>query len=116
MAWAGGEVTLEGKLEVVHFDYFAAHSSRDEYRLKTQDGKRLALHFQGRTPELEPNARLRVRGHRDGNSLTVASSDAPTSDVQVLSQPAAVPAINQKKVAVIVFNWQNDQRQPRLSS
>lgn len=109
VANASESVTVEGTLKVVHFDYLAADST-DEYVLESPSGNTVPLHFSGRPPKLPPNAKLRVRGQRTGSSVTVASTDS--SDVTVLAEPSTSAITGQKKVAVIVFNWQGDQRKP----
>lgn len=109
-ALASGDTTVQGKLQVLHFDNIPPRIATYQYFLKTPGGKRVSLRFQGPVPNVKPNAILRVRGHQVGAHLTVASGDP--SSVSVVSNPPAAPAIGQAKVAVIVFNWQGDQRKP----
>ncbi|HEV3474744.1 MAG TPA: hypothetical protein VG602_05225 [Actinomycetota bacterium] len=75
-AGAGQPVTVEGRLEVLHADYFRDGRSTHDYFLRTAE-ERLALRFPDQGPQDLAQARVRVRGAREGNVITVPSSRAP---------------------------------------
>ncbi len=108
------ETTIEGTFEIIHFDDFPNNKSTDTYFLKEGSGKRITLRFaQNYDIPLLPRAKVKVKGFRIDDEMIVVHSSG--SDVQILSQPdkvlgVATPTI--KKVAVILFNFQDYAIQP----
>ena len=93
---------LSGELRGVHADYFDAGSSDTRWRLDTGGGSVRVLPTE--IPALTPgDADVSVRGPRRGGAVVGAVS---AGSVQ------AAPALGARKLAVIVFNFSADTREP----
>ncbi len=93
---------LEGELTGVHADYFDAGVSDTRWRLDTGDETLSVLPTQ--LPALTPgHTDVQVKDQSDGG--TVVGTVTPAS-VQ------SAPALGGRKLAVIVFNFAKDTRQP----
>ncbi|MCH7541881.1 hypothetical protein IH981_03880, partial [Patescibacteria group bacterium] len=104
------ETSLEGSLEVLHSDNFDEGRGRFYYSLKKADGKRISLHFAGDEPEVLSGSKVKVTGLLLGKKMVVASSGG--KDFKVLKKADVLAVSTVKKVAVLLFNFQNDTRQP----
>jgi hypothetical protein len=77
-----------------HFYALHDHASGGLYRLRFRDGER---------PAFRTGARVRVRGRKQGNEVTLAADGASTQAIEVA--PAAVTG--EQKTIVIGINFQN---------
>jgi uncharacterized repeat protein (TIGR01451 family) len=102
------EVTLEGEVEIFHFDNFDEQISWEDYLLTTTDKKHYALHFSGERPNILSHYRIKIRGVKVNEHIALKSAEG----VQILSEDEAIPAATMKKVGIILFNFQNDTSQP----
>jgi hypothetical protein len=104
------EVSVEGEVEVSHSDEFASAESKFYFDLTQTDGKKLALHFGKREPRIGSGTLVRVTGTKIGDKVVV--EDGQSIGFEVLRQADVLPAATVKKIAIIMFNFQNDSRQP----
>lgn len=97
---------IQGRFEYLQSDNFDTGQSVDEfYVTEKTTGKRYQIHFANKDiPEAKTDDLVVISGVQ-----IEADIAAMTSDVQVLTT-AALTATVSKKVAVIMFNWQNDTR------
>jgi Gametolysin peptidase M11 len=110
-ALAKHSVTVTGKLEVAHQDDFAHLRSHDTYFVRRSGGHRFQIRFRGTPPSVRPGSIVKVTGEAvNGALLPSGSGSASRLAVLAPAQPAAVSG--QRKVGVILFNFQDDQRQP----
>jgi len=112
---AGG-ARWTGELQLTHGDDFrAGRSVADGLVLRTADSTYL-LAFDGRGPRHLAGKRVTVTGTHSGNRITVSSIAAAggTSDGGTTS--SLTTAATTKRVAVLLFNFQNDTRQPYTPS
>ena len=58
------EVTLEGEVEIWHFDNFDKQTSWEDYLLITTDKKRYSLNFAGERPNILSHYRIKIHGVR----------------------------------------------------
>lgn len=101
----------EGTLKVVHSDNFATKKSSQNFVLETTSGKRYDLRFNSNPPKTKPGSKIRVKGAISGSSITVGSS-LNANQYAVVSGAQDTTNLGQKKIAVILFNFSNDTRQP----
>ncbi|MEX0992792.1 MAG: PKD domain-containing protein [Solirubrobacterales bacterium] len=120
-ASSGRSTAVEGTLQVRHSDDFRGKRATFHYAIKTRGGRSVALRMVGsrldarssttQVAGLVPGATVRVSGRVEGRRIV-----ARRSDVRVVRAPSAkvvaAAATGTKKVAVILLNFQNDQRQP----
>lgn len=107
--------TVKGTLEIMIMDNFEEGISKTLYYLKTREGERYALHFTGKMPHLRSGLRIRIR-----NGIILdkhIAVPAPTDkNLQAHSRTPrlqyAIGAVGQRKVAVILFNFQNNTDEP----
>ncbi len=102
-------VAAEGELEVLNADNFDTKTSALLYFLRTSSG-RFSLHFAGVGPELLSGSKVAVRGVRVDDQIAVAQGSQNFQVVQVASEATA--AASSAKVAVILFNFQNNSVEP----
>ena len=107
--------TVKGTLEIMIMDNFEEGISKTLYYLKTRGGERYALHFAGKLPHLRSGLRIRIR-----NGIILdkhIAVPAPTDkNLQAHSRTPrleyAIGAVGQRKVAVILFNFQDNTDEP----
>jgi hypothetical protein len=112
---AGRQVTVQGRLEVLHQDTFGRGGSAHDYTLDT--GKeRLGLSFPDAGPHELAQAVVRVTGTRRGNQVSVPSSASPHVEM-VRPAPApggggggsgggsVTPVSGDRDTLVIMFNF-----------
>jgi len=113
-------VQVEGVLEHLHEDW--PTGSRNLYFLKTTGGERLSLHFAAGPPsDLLTGHRIRVRGRRVGQTLTLD----PGAGVELLNlDGTSIPAapttsaavlpntLGAQRTLVILVNFQDNPTQP----
>ncbi|MCH8821852.1 hypothetical protein IID23_05035, partial [Patescibacteria group bacterium] len=104
------ETSLEGSLEVFHSDNLDEGRSRFYYFLKKADGKRISLHFADGEPKVLSGSKVKVTGLLLGKKMVVASSGGKY--FKVLKEADVLAAATEKKVAVLLFNFQNDTSEP----
>lgn len=108
------EVTLEGKLEVLHTDNFEQKTSKNHFSLVTDNTEHISLYFADRQPEyVSSGAKVKLRGVKMENKMAIESTNIDT--FQILIQPANVLGGGQattKKVAVILVNFADNPNQP----
>lgn len=95
-----GEVAAEGELEVLHED--GENGSRYEYFLHT-GRERLELRFGHQSPALQTGQRVRVKGRRSKNVLSLATTGA--DNLQTLSSPILPDTFGPQKMLVILVNF-----------
>jgi hypothetical protein len=96
---AEAAVDLEGTILLLHAD--GARRSIDSWRLATDGGDEVVLHFAAPT-ELQPGERARVTGLRLGQDMAVAAADGDGTGT-VAAASAAAPVA--KKVLVLMFKF-----------
>lgn len=102
-------VTLEGEMEVQIAEDFNNQTAQYFYFLNSA-GKRYSLHFADRSePEVLTGSKVKVLGVAVGNKIAMEKSSG--KHFQVISQKV-LPTATVRKVAVILFNFQNDTSQP----
>ena len=89
-------------------DNFEEGISKTLYYLETREGERYALHFTGKLPHLRSGLRIRIRNGiiLDKHIAVPAPTDANLQTSPKTSRPQSVTG--QKKVAVILFNFQDN--------
>ena len=97
----------EGEFEVLHSDDFAKERSQFLYFLKTEDGNKTSLHFARDKPTALTGTRVRVEGIKIDNRMAVESADEPGFEVISSAAPVSGAAKQKKKLAVILFNFQD---------
>lgn len=110
--FAAGETTVEGEILNTHVDNFETKESRQEEILKTRDQKFLKIKQRDDQPQLESGTKVQVKGKKRGDEIEVSEP----SQVKTLAAPSEPPKdrtpVGDKKVAVVLFNFAGDQRQP----
>ncbi|HET9852045.1 MAG TPA: hypothetical protein VFP56_06015 [Candidatus Limnocylindrales bacterium] len=126
---ADGTTTIEGTLELEVSEQVHAGgrmSATFDYSVRDEHGKRTPVTFAGEPPRgFEGGAKVRIKGHRDGNGngvvadgqLTVlADAGGSTDDLSGASsatvQAAATIAPVAKRLAVILVNFASNPVQP----
>lgn len=132
------EVKLEGELHILHKDDFKNRISKNFYYLNTKEGKKYQLYFIGEGPSLFSGTKVKVHGIKIENKIAIPS--LKEVDFKIISPDIAKVVENKeftgyfikkvpnfkkikdaslmksppiiKKVAIILFNFQNDQSQP----
>jgi hypothetical protein len=98
------EVTIDGTLETFVLDFFEEKMSIIEYKVKA-NSKEYDLYTTG---EIDQDAQsVKVRGVVIDNALV-----AKQENIQVTGKVKGVSTITNKKVAVMLVNFQNDTSQP----
>ena len=112
---AAGGARWTGQLQVVHGDDFGAgRSVGSRLVLKTADGTYVLASVSRGLRHLA-GQRVTVTGTKSGDRITVSAvGTGGTSDGATTSTTAA--AATTKRVAVLLFNFQNDTRQPYTPS
>jgi chitodextrinase len=111
---AGVAPSYTGELESMHGDAFSAgHSVNNRLLLKTADRKYL-LAFDGRGPQDLVGQRVTVRGSVNSSKISVSSLElaAAGGTGSKGTGTSTTVASTTKNVAVLLFNFQNDTRQP----
>jgi hypothetical protein len=111
---AGAAPTYTGELESMHGDAFSAgRSVNNRLLLKTADRKYL-LAFDGRGPQHLVGRRVTVTGTQSSGKITVGSLQlaAAGGTGSTTTGTTTTVASTTKNVAVLLFNFQNDTRQP----
>jgi len=106
-SYVEGEVDAEGELAVAVEDRLTG--STVHYRLKTNQGEDLSLHFAGEPPQdLLTGSRVRVHGVRVDGALALGPSSTSVSTLA-----AALPnTFGEQKTIVILVNFQDSTTQP----
>lgn len=114
--------TMEaGTVEVLHTDDFEQKKSTDTYFLQTYAGERLRLEFTGGVAAVIEGAKgksVEITGSKKGDILRVDSTDQTAVKVESNAPnrrqtPTPTPNTSpNKKVAMIMLNFLNDQSQP----
>lgn len=105
------EVVVEGVLEVSHSDDFTRGISKSYFDLRTDKGERLSLHFVKSEPKIVSGFRVRVKGIRVAEKVILDDGQSGNFEIEKL-ETNVLPAASVKKIAVILFNFQNDTREP----
>ena len=110
LAWAGSAqasstVSMTGTLQVIHGDNFAKGTTMERLYLRS-DGRRVPLRFR-RDLVSKAGKRVRVRVRRQGGAAIVKQA-------RVIRRRGAKAAVapGVRKVAVVLFNYQNDTSEP----
>ncbi len=108
---AAAITSLDGVLERRIIDDFASGRVEETFELVTDDGRRIALDFgPNRADAPAPGARIAVSGILQGGALTVAA--ALQLDGDFARSAGARTPLGARKVAVILFNFQNAPVEP----
>ncbi len=118
----GQTMKFEGIIEATIVDDFDNHKSWERYVLRSTGGRRINLHFAKKNRVFISGSRVRAQGLNLDDHLILTSTDA--SDIEVLNEPSAafnqtvfaasleaVPAVQEKKVAIILFDFGNSHFQ-----
>lgn len=105
------EVSLEGEIQIIHFDNFDSKQSQTEYFLNTGDNQRFQLFFTGTDNAVQPNSRVKIKGYKLENILTVQTG---SKNLDIISSAKTKPPVSPevKKVAVFMFNFTNERSEP----
>lgn len=106
------EKVVSGTLDVIHSDDFILNISKFYYFLNSADGSQIELYFNDQKPIILSDSQVVARGIAISDNILAISKDQ--SSFEVTSTPVALEAasMTMKKVAVILFNWQNNPVQP----
>lgn len=109
------EMSLEGELSVSHADDFENQKAEYFYALKTADDQEfsLSLAIGVLRPQLLSGAKVKIRGFKLEKWVAVdlQQENAKKENLQIISQPN-IQSIGEKKIAVILFNFEDSQEQP----
>jgi chitodextrinase len=109
---AAGE-RFTGQLRLVHGDSFASGRSVGNRLVLTTADATYALEFAGQGPRHLAGRTVTVAGDRSGHRITVSSLAVAAGGTSDGSTTAAeTTATTTKRVAVLLFNFRNDTRQP----
>jgi len=112
------EVTLYGTIEIEHIDDITNQESETYYFLRLPKDERLQLYFAYIEPRILYGSEVQVRGWRLENKIVI--SPFKEQNFQIISEPFSSQLKTGqnvvKKVAVIRFNFQNDQREVYTST
>jgi chitodextrinase len=101
---------LQGRYVLRHSDDFAGGKAQFQPMLELADGSQLELEYgPGRAPSVTPGSRVKIKGARQGDKVYVAADGT-----EVVSGPTSTTAAagTTKRVAVVLFNFSDDQSQP----
>lgn len=102
------EAQFEGELEVMY--ECDEHTARLQHFLDVGRGRRLRLEFQGGlAPDLPSGSRIRARGRLQADE-TLMLADA--GSVQAVSVSAGTNTFGQRRVIVMLVNFQDNSTQP----
>ncbi|MGQ0796112.1 MAG: Ig-like domain-containing protein, partial [Nitrosopumilaceae archaeon] len=104
------EKTVSGSLDVIHSDDFSLGISKFFYLLNSDQGSKIELHFSDKKPVILTGSKVVAKGMAISNNIVAVSKDQ--NSFEVTSTPALEASMSMKKVAVILFNWQNNPVQP----
>ena len=105
------QTTLEGTLDVVHGDDFVHQKTTMAYSLTTNSGTRIPVNFTHDMPtDLLGQSRVQVVGKLANNALTI------TNPGSVKKEQTSAPAPNIHKTAIILYNYQDNTKQPYAAS
>ncbi len=107
--------TVEGTISFLEGDFLKMTQPVEVIYLTTNDSKKYELQFQGEKPPLAPGMIVSVRGVLQDNKILLDKTTA--ASFQVLQGPRSIASASPvtstvKKIAVIMFNFQNNQAQP----
>lgn len=104
-ATAVAQKEIKGTFRHVHTDDFKNDKSSDRYYIKDEGtNKHYQVYFNNKEVNAKSGDTVKLKGVESNNGIT-----ANTDELEVVSSTAATTT-NSRKVAVIMFNWQNDQR------
>ena len=114
---AAGGARWTGELQLSHGDDFAAgRSVANRLVLRTSDGAYL-LSFDGAGPRHLAGQRVTVTGARSGDRITVGSIAAAADGTSAGNTNTSLTVSSTtKRIAVLLFNFRNDTRQPYTPS
>ena len=102
---------VSGTLDVIHSDDFTLGISKFYYFLNSDQGTRIELHFSDNKPIILTGSQVVARGLVISNNILAVSIEQNSFEVTSSPEPI-VASMTMKKVAVILFNWQNNPVQP----
>ena len=106
-----GSTVVQGQVQAVHEDFFAAGTSKDRYSLATPGGKSLKIKSRKDGLGLRDGARVTLRGQVTDGALAVTEESATAAAETQPTAAAALPA-RPVKVAVILLNFRDNTTQP----
>jgi chitodextrinase len=80
--------------------------------LELDDGSLLELRFRGRRPDINPGARIRVRGERRNGSIEVADGSVESDETFFDVTSTIATTSTTRRVAIVLFNFSNNTAQP----
>jgi hypothetical protein len=101
--------TYSGTLNVVHWDDFKNKTARQEYYLSTTDGKSLKINFTSLPLENIDGSQVSFSGIQNEGQVNVDPQKLKIISIDQ-AQKATTPVVS-KKLAVILFNFQNNINQ-----
>jgi hypothetical protein len=104
------EKTVSGSLDVIHSDDFSLGISKFFYFLNSDQGTQIELHFPDKKPVILSGSKVVAKGMAISDNILAVSNNQ--NSFEVTSAPALEASMSMKKVAVILFNWQNNPVQP----
>lgn len=114
---AESESTLEGRLEIIHFD-FSDGRSDTRIGLRTSDQSLYTLHPAGPLREsLLSNTLVRVHGIRLDHDVLFDGRNGANeySGIDIIEIPSNPPVVGDQRVAVLLVNFQ-DTTQPSITT
>jgi hypothetical protein len=107
-ASARAEAQFEGELDVIY--ECDEHTARLKHFLDVGNGRRLRLEFaDGVAPDLPTGSRIRVKGHLQNEELMMLTD---SGSVQTMSVSAGANTFGQRRVVVMLVNFQDNVSQP----
>lgn len=105
------EERLAGMYQLLVIDSFDERSTEIQHHLRTPQGQRRRLRFAHTRPAAAPGSAVEITGLQlDSELLVEEMTAAPQAIAKASSTPALQTTTN--RVAVILFNFLNDTRQP----
>jgi len=114
---SGGESTTEGELKVVISDDFENEISTTEYLLKTTTGELLKLDFVDEKPDLKTGTKVNISGKNVKDRILIKEHYSTSVNI-IEPEPLTLqdPNLNEKKIAIILINFQNASLTPEFEA
>lgn len=107
------EVEVQGKLKVIHFDDFKNKKDKFEYKLEVPKtdrtpAKTYNINFADSPTSLTTDSTIKVEGYSLENELVTQGGGSGITPIA----PAKLSPLGEQKTLVIMFNFQDDLREP----
>ncbi len=106
---ATGDEVLVGTLDILHVNEKDKSKKTDYVYILSTANEKYQINFKGKIPLITSGSRVRLHGKKIKDTFEV--SQTTSTGAEILSTPTTPSVSGVKKVAVILFNFQNDTRQ-----